>query len=305
MISMTGYGRGESKTTTPRCVVECSSVNRKGLEVACQMPRDLAAIEVKIRDLVQRRIARGRVAVVIQFPANPATPDSAPPETTALQPPPTIDTPLARNLLTQLRALQTDLDLPGTLDINTLLAIPGILRPPEPAAEITETPDVWPSLQQALESALTALVAMRRQEGEALATDLTTRLAHLATLRDQMAAHAQQVVTDYRALLHKRLAEAALEFPVDEHRLATEIAIFAERCDVSEELTRLASHFDQFREKLASPEPIGRALEFLTQEISREFNTLGAKAGDSALSRLVVDAKVELDKMREQILNVE
>ncbi len=292
MISMTGYGRGESTTATPRCVVECSSVNRKGLEVACQMPRDLAAIEVKIREVVQRHVARGRVAVVVTFPAS-----SGPSASQAA----TVDTNFARDLVAQLRNLQSELDLPGSPDINALLAVPGFLR----AAEAASTSDVWSALEQALEASLQSLVAMRTTEGSALATDLTTRLATLADLLAAMTSHAPHVVTSYRHLLEKRLAEAALEIPVDETRLAAEIALFAERSDVSEELTRLASHFDQFREKLTSPEPTGRALEFLTQEISREFNTLGAKAGDSALSRLVVDAKVELDKMREQILNVE
>ncbi len=291
MISMTGYGRGESTTATPRCVVECSSVNRKGLEVACQMPRDLAAIEVKIREVVQRHVARGRVAVVVTFPTAAAAASTAS----------TIDTALARDLVSQLRDLQRDLGLPGEPDINTLLAVPGILRP----AEATTTADVWPALSEALEASLTALVAMRSTEGSALATDLTSRLATLDELLTTMTAHAPQVVTTYRALLTRRLDDAALAIPIDETRLAAEIALFAERSDVSEELTRLDSHFDQFREKLGGTEPVGRALEFLTQEIGREFNTLGAKAGDSALSRLVVDAKVELDKMREQILNVE
>ncbi len=291
MISMTGYGRGES-TATPRCVVECSSVNRKGLEVACQMPRDLSAIEVKIRDVVQRHVARGRIAVVVSFPAS-ATASSTPATT--------IDVTLARDLVAQLRSLQTELHLPGDPDINALLTVPGILSAPEAA---TNT-DVWPALSEALEAALSALVTMRTTEGTALATDLTTRLGALTDLLAEMTTHAPRVVTTYRELLTKRLDEAALAIPVDEHRLAAEIALFAERSDVSEELTRLASHFEQFREKLTGTEPSGRALEFLTQEIGREFNTLGAKAGDSALSRLVVDAKVELDKMREQILNVE
>lgn len=286
MNSMTGYGRGES--TAPRLVVECASVNRKGLEVSCQMPRELAAIEPKVRELVTARVARGRVNVVVNVPSSTTGPAT------------TVDLDFARDLVRQLREATAELGLTSEPDINRLISIPGFLRTTDAGST-----DIWPALQEALTSALDALVAMRAREGAALVNDLTNRLATLVDLHAQLTTQAPRVVSDYRGLLQKRLDEAALAIPVDENRLATEIALFAERSDVSEELTRLASHFDQFREKLTGTEPAGRALEFLTQEIFRELNTLGAKAGDSALSRLVVDAKVELDKMREQILNVE
>ncbi len=284
---MTGYGRGES-TTAPRLVVECASVNRKGLEVSCQMPRELAAIEPKVRELVTGRVARGRVNVVVNVPSSSTGPAT------------TVDLEFARDLVRQLREAATELGLKSEPDINRLISLPGFLR----SADAGST-DVWPALEEALTGALDALVEMRAREGAALAADLTNRLATLVDLHCQLVSQAPRVVSDYRGLLQKRLDEAALAIPVDENRLAAEIALFAERCDVSEELTRLASHFEQFREKLTGTEPAGRALEFLTQEIFRELNTLGAKAGDSGLSRLVVDAKVELDKMREQILNVE
>lgn len=288
MNSMTGYGRGEATAQGLQCVVECTSVNRKGLEVACQLPRDLAALEAPLRDRIARRVARGRVNVAITL-GGAETGGGA-----------EIDHELARQVLADLRALQHELALPGAVDVNTLLAIPGIVRPAPPARV-----DWEPLILTALDAALDALAAMRAREGEALRRDLAARLATLRAARTEAARLAPEVVTRYREELRARLARAALDLPLDDTRLVTEIALFAERCDVSEELTRLDSHFAQFEEKLHAAEPGGRALEFLTQEIYRELNTLGSKAGDSALTRLVVASKVELDKIREQILNVE
>lgn len=285
---MTGYGRGEASAGNLTCVVECASVNRKGLEVACQLPRDLAALEIVLRDRVAKRVTRGRVNVALTLTG---------PEATATT---TLDRTHAAALLADARALQRELGLPGEIEINALLALPGVIRPAAPS-----TADYEPLILRALDAALDALLTMRATEGRALQHDLETRLATLRHARDEAARFAPEIVTRYRAELHARIARAGIDLPLDDARLATEVALFAERCDVSEELTRLESHFAQFAEKLAGAEPSGRALEFLTQEIFRELNTLGAKAGDSALTRLVVDSKVELDKIREQVLNVE
>lgn len=285
---MTGYGRGEAISTGIRCVVECASVNRKGLEVACQLPRELAALEVVIRERVAHRIARGRINVGVAVMTAGAGSAAE------------IDRSLARDLLREIRSLQRDLALSGDVDVNTLLGLPGVIRTPQQT-----TADYEPVITQALDTALIALSAMRAKEGRSLHRDLAKRLAALRKARIRMAKLAPEIVVRYRNELRARVERAGVQFPVDDMRLATEIALFAERCDVSEELTRLDSHFAQFAEKLDAAEPVGRALEFLTQEIYRELNTLGSKAGDSALTRLVVDSKVELDKIREQVLNVE
>lgn len=288
MNSMTGYGRGESAIDGLRCVVECASVNRKGIEVACQLPREFAARETSVREIVVARVARGRVNVAVTLGA---TDSSAIVE---------FDRRLARGLLADLRAVKAELDLAGEVDLNTLLSIPGVFRTPE-----RSTAEMWPAVSRALEEALAALLVMRAREGRNLQRDLRKRLALLRKWRGQMSRLASGVAKRYRDQLVSRLAQSGVQLPLDDPRLLTEIAMFAERCDVSEELTRLDSHFEQFSQKLDSSEPIGRALEFLTQEIYRELNTLGSKAGDSALTQLVVDSKVELDRIREQILNVE
>lgn len=286
--SMTGYGRGEASAEGLSCVVECASVNRKGLEVACQLPRELAALETALRDRVARRVARGRINVSLAL-SGPASATGA-----------TLDAAFARMLLADIQALQRDLGLPGDVTINALLAVPGVLRPVAPASR-----DFEAVILQALDAALDALLTMRAAEGRALHRDLAARLATLRDHRARAEELAPAVVARYRDELRARIARSGVDLPLDDTRLVTEIALFAERSDVSEELTRLESHFAQFEEKLAATEPAGRALEFLTQEIYRELNTLGSKAGDSALTRLVVDSKVELDKIREQILNVE
>jgi uncharacterized protein (TIGR00255 family) len=288
MNSMTGYGRGEASANGTRCVVECASVNRKGLEIACQLPREFAALEISIRETVSRSIARGRVNVTVTLntPAGGGTAE--------------IDRALAGSLLREIRSLQTDLSLSGTVDVNTLLALPGVIRTPQQTAA-----DCEPLVLRALEPALIALGAMRAREGRSLHRDISKRLAVLRKARVRMARLAPDIVKRYRDELHARIERNGIEIDVNHSRLATEVALFAERCDVSEELTRLDSHFAQLAEKLDSNESVGRALEFLTQEIFRELNTLGSKAGDSALTRMVVESKVELDKIREQVLNVE
>ncbi|MGH8048024.1 MAG: YicC/YloC family endoribonuclease [Chthoniobacterales bacterium] len=288
MNSMTGYGRGEAATSGMRCVVECASVNRKGLEVVCQMPRDIAALEVSIREAVARRIPRGRVNINVTL-ASAAVGGAA-----------EIDRALAGGLLREIRSLQKELSLSGDVDVNTLLSLPGVIRMPQQTAA-----DYEPSVLHALEIALGALGKMRAKEGKSLLADLSKRLAFLRKARTRMARLAPDIVKRYRDELRARIGRSGIEIDIDDARLATEVALFAERCDISEELTRLDSHFAQLEEMLEASAPVGRALEFLTQEIQRELNTLGSKAGDSALTRIVVESKVELDKIREQVLNVE
>jgi uncharacterized protein (TIGR00255 family) len=288
MNSMTGYGRGEAAASGMRCVVECSSVNRKGLEVACQIPREILPLEVSIRETVAKHVTRGRVNINVTLTAAEAGAVAE------------VDRSLAASLLREIRSLQKELSLPGEVNVNTLIALPGVVRTPQQAAADYEAP-----VLRALRTALTELVKMRAKEGGSLRKDLSKRLAFLGKSRTRMMRLAPEIVTRHRNELRARIERSGIEIAIDDARLATEVALFAERCDVSEELTRLESHFEQFEEMLDSGESVGRGLEFLTQEIQRELNTLGSKAGDSALTRIVVESKVELDKIREQVLNVE
>lgn len=285
---MTGYGRGESPSENPFCIVECTSVNRKTFEVSCQLPRELSACEIPIRDVIAKRVSRGRVnvSVVLTGPVADAQPQ--------------IDFVLARQVARELARMKAELALSGSLDVATLLQVPGIVRSVRPLQD-----NLMPVVLHALNAALDGMCVMRENEGASLAADLRARIAGLKKIVQDVAAMAPQIIAHYRTALSARLDAAKLEVPIDATRIAAEVALFAERSDITEEVTRLNSHLDQFSGKLSSSEPTGRALEFLCQEISRELNTLGAKAGDPALSRIVVDARVELDKIREQTLNLE
>lgn len=264
------------------------SVNRKNLEVACQLPRELSACEIPIRDAVAKRIARGRVSVTVSLTGTTGEGTSV------------IDFQFARQVGRELARLKAELALSGTLDVATVLQVPGVIRAGKSPQE-----NLLPVVLNALNAALDGLCAMRAKEGGALKADVLGRVDALQKLIADIAEHAPRLTAVYRDALKARIDAANLEAPVDEARLASEVALFAERSDVQEEVTRLRSHLDQFREKLALSEPSGRALEFIVQEIGRELNTLGAKAGDAALSRIVVDARVELDRIREQISNLE
>jgi len=164
---------------------------------------------------------------------------------------------------------------------------------------------VWPSVEVALRKAITGLVRMREQEGRFLANDLGERLGLLETGLEQIRKSAPEIVKRYREQLHARVKEAGLEIPVDDERLLKEVVFFADRCDISEEITRLASHLKQFRDCLKSNEPVGRTLDFLAQEMGREINTIGSKANAAEISQQVVKMKAELEKIREQVQNIE
>jgi uncharacterized protein (TIGR00255 family) len=288
MKSMTGHGRGDVAVKGVRAVVECFSVNRKQGEVSVAVPRDLSWIEPHVREDVLKRVARGKVQVSVAI-------ESASGEAAQL-----IDENRATAFLKQARALQKKLGLTGDISLDTVLAAPGVLK-----SESTDDHDILPAVKKALAAALDDLLVMRAREGGHLKKELTRCATRMAALVKKVRVLAPGVPKRQRENLQRRIEAAQLPMDVLDARLATEIAVFAERCDVTEELTRLDSHLVQLRENLDSDGPVGRTLEFLTQEMGREWNTTGAKANDAEISRLVVEAKSELDKLREQLANIE
>jgi uncharacterized protein (TIGR00255 family) len=291
MRSMTGYGRGEVDHAGTKISVELNSVNRKQSDIVINLPRDFAALEPRIRQVINEKISRGRMNVMIglQEGANGAG---------ALA----LDTALARSYHAAMQTLQKELSAPGEITIGTILQAPGVMRSPEHSVKPEEA---WPAVQQALATALGELIKMREREGKHLAKDLIHRLKTLRQATKEVRALYPEVVKKYRAALRERLEKAGLDLPLDDERLLKEVTIFADRSDVSEELTRLESHLAQFAHHLRKNEPVGRTLEFITQEIFRELNTLGAKSNDAEISQRVVACKSELEKIREQILNLE
>jgi uncharacterized protein (TIGR00255 family) len=285
---MTGYGSGRAGQFT----VEAQSVNRRQSEVVINLPRELSALEPAMREAVQARIARGRVVVNVSCQSGVSGQGRAP----------VLDAATAKAYYQAMRALQEELGLSGQIGIETVLRAPGVLKSGE---EVPDIADAQPRALEALDAALGELLAMRAKEGARLGEDLAARLellrSHVAGIRRRQ----PEAVAQYRENLNERLRRAGLELPIDEERLAREIVLFADRCDISEEVTRLESHLDQFADLLKKDEPVGRTLDFLSQELARELNTLGAKGNDLALSQLAVASKTELDKIREQVQNIE
>ena len=291
MRSMTGYGRAEIEHGGAKFSVELNSVNRKQSDIVVNLPRDLAELEPRIRQTINESISRGRTNVVVTL-------HNGWNGTRKLA----LDTELARTYHEAMRALQKELSAPGEITIGTILQAPGVMRSPE---ETIKPQEAWPAVDRALRAALADLIKMREREGKHLAKDLIHRLKAVRKNLKEIRALHPDVVKKYRASLLDRIQKAGLPIATDDERLLKEISFFADRSDISEELTRLESHLAQFAHHLRKSEPVGRTLEFITQEIFRELNTLGAKANDAVISHGVVACKAELEKIREQIQNLE
>jgi uncharacterized protein (TIGR00255 family) len=288
---MTGYGRGETDHNGTKFSVELNSVNRKQSDIVVNLPRDLAELEPRIRQTINENISRGRTNVVVSYHNGSSAPRKL-----------ALDVDLARSYHDAMRALQKQLDAPGEITIGAILQAPGVMRAPEEAFDASAA---WPAIERALRAALTELIKMREREGKHLAKDLIRRLKAMRKQIKEIRGLHPEVVKKYRAVLLERIQKASLPISADDERLMKEVTFFADRADVSEELTRIESHLAQFAHHLRRHEPVGRTLEFITQEIFRELNTLGAKANDAAISQRVVLCKAELEKIREQIQNLE
>jgi uncharacterized protein (TIGR00255 family) len=293
MKSMTGYGRGECAQDGFKVTVELSSVNRKQAEIAVNLPRELEMLEAPLRDLVNRHIARGRLAGRVTLHAGSS-------KAAARQ---HINFPLAHAYARELGKLGKQLGLAGPVTLDQLVRAPGVFQTDE---ELAEAENLWPVVERAASAALAALVKMRQREGAHLARDLAARVATMRQCVRRVQVQAPKAVARYRAQLVERIKAAGLGTPApDDERLLKEVVLFADRADISEELARLQSHFQQFQDCRKSAEPVGRMLDFLAQEMNREVNTIGSKANDARISREVVVLKTELEKFREQAQNVE
>lgn len=290
---MTGYGRGECARDGFKVTVEISSVNRKQSEVSVTLPRDLEVLEAQIRDVINKSVSRGRLTARVTLQAADAKTSSRV----------RLNAPLARAYVREFTKLAKELQISGPVTLDLLARAPGVFETGEPAVEAE---DFWPAVEKALGQALAVLVKMRQREGAHLAKDLSARIALMKKSAAEIRRQAPQVQKRYREQLINRIQAAGVQAPnLEDERLIKEVVYFADRSDVSEELTRLQSHFQQYQDCLASGEPVGRTLDFLAQEMNREINTIGSKANDSAISREVVTLKTELEKFREQVQNVE
>lgn len=289
--SMTGFGAGEITTGAGRYGVEVRSVNHRFLEVVIRVPRDLSPLEDRIRALVQGRVLRGRVEVAVVRDDYGRRPRAV-----------RADVELAKAYLSAVEGLRQVVPVSGTLDLSLLLSLPDLVKIEEEKEDVEAS---WPAVESGVAAALDRLVAMRGAEGARLSTDLGERLSRMERRAEAIAARAPKVVEDYHARLGRRVQELASSVSMDPARLATEVALFADRSDITEELTRLRSHLAQFRATLDGSGAIGRTLEFIVQEMGRETNTIGSKANDLEITRQVIAIKGELENLREQIQNVE
>jgi uncharacterized protein (TIGR00255 family) len=290
---MTGYGWGECSQHGFKVTVELSSVNRKQSEVSVSLPRELEVLEAQVRDEINRRVARGRLTARVTMQTAEGR------EASRVR----LNKPMAAVYAREMRKLARELSLTDAVTLDLIIRAPGVL---ETDISVGDAEAFWPSVNKALQQALGMLVKMRTREGANLKRDLCARIETMRKAVTRIRKEAPIVQKRYREQLIERIKSAGLDdLQVDEERLLKEVVFFADRSDISEELTRLQSHFGQFDDCRQTPEPVGRTLDFLAQEMNREVNTIGSKANDSLISREVVILKTELEKFREQAQNVE
>ncbi|MBF1691470.1 MAG: YicC family protein [Selenomonas sp.] len=287
--SMTGYGAGTAETADYRVVVEMKAVNQRFLEIAPHMPRAFGAWEGDLRELIRTRVARGKLDVYVSF-------EDRSEKRYAVH----VNEGLARAYYAALGRVARAVDAPLSDGVRMTAAYEGVITISEDA-DLSGARTVF---LDAAARAIDALDVMRLAEGAHIVRDFEKRLARLEEQREEVKRHAPQIVADYRAHLTEVLAEFRTVTP-DETRIMQEAALYADRVNVTEELVRLASHFAQFRTILAEEEPVGRRLDFLLQEINRETNTIGSKVNSAAIQQVVVAMKNEVEKLREQVQNLE
>lgn len=291
MKSMTGYGKGVVSCDGRELTVELKSVNHRFLDVSMRLPRVLSCIEDAIRQTIAAKLSRGHVDVFVNYRN---TRDDA--KTIR------VDETLLNAYVTAARAANESLQLNDDLTLSGVLRLPDVTE----IVPADEDSDALIALaKDATSLALDALIDMRIAEGGRLRIALTAGVDAMDAYREQILARAPFVAEDYRRKLNERIEAVLSDTEIDRTRLATEVALFADRCCIDEELVRLKSHIAQFRTYLEADEPVGRNMDFIVQEMNRECNTIGSKANDAELTKAVLACKAEIEKLREQIQNVE
>jgi uncharacterized protein (TIGR00255 family) len=290
--SMTAYAAAESVCDAFSVSIEIRSYNSRHLDIVLRMPSGYLALEEKLKELISARVVRGRleVKIYIEIEASDA-------------PGFEIDRAKARSLYTVLNEICDEFKLSHDISLETLIHVGGIIKPVDVP---TDTDAVFPVLRDGLDQALTALEKMRKREGDFIARDLFKRLDHIEQQLKKVKTGSSGLIDAYQQRLKERISVLTQNvIEIDPGRIAQEAAILADRSDVSEEIVRSESHLKQFRQIMQNDEAAGRKLNFLLQEFHREFNTMGAKVGNADVSHLIIDVKSELEKMREQIQNIE
>ncbi|MCG7312139.1 YicC family protein [Priestia flexa] len=288
--SMTGFGRGRADNEVQAVTVEMKSVNHRFCEITVRMPRQLMEIEDKIKKIIQTYIKRGRVEVFVTISGEGLAKKT-------LQ----TDWELLGEYMKAFQEISERHQLSKSVEIQDILHMPDVMTTSE--EEVDQT-SIHQLVFTAVEQAVGQLLTMREKEGQELYQDLVQHLTNIQQLRDEVESLAPTVSEQYEDRLRKRLTDY-LEGAIDEQRVLAEVAIFAEKADVNEELTRIHSHLTQFFQTIDTTDVIGRKLDFLVQELNREMNTIGAKANNGKIAQCVIDMKTQLERLKEQVQNIE
>ncbi|MCL5807908.1 MAG: YicC family protein [Deltaproteobacteria bacterium] len=291
--SMTGYGRAEAILSGRKFVVEMKSVNHRYLEISLRLPGVLLSLDTEIKKRIGEQFSRGRIEATVRVESDGITENNG-----RL----TLNLPLARNYHALLCQLKEELRLEEEISLAMLTGFRDVFVPTESFQDPTV---LWEGLAKLLDEAMRTLAEMRAREGESLQRDLTQRLSLIACFLEAIAGRSPQVVCEYQRRLGDRIRELTGDLVIDESRLLQEVAIMAEKSDITEEIVRFRSHIEQFTDLLTVGDGAGRKIDFLIQEMGREVNTIGAKSGDAEISRNVIEIKSELAKLREQVQNIE
>ena len=289
---MTGFSRYENQNEDLTCKVEIRSVNNRFIDVNTRLPRSLAPLELPLKKMVKSKCARGSFDIIIAIEKNGDSEAN-------LEVSPNL--PLASQYLNAFKKIQEGLGLKGEIDINTILSQRDVVKPELKKVEDSSEEIVL----QTVDKTLTDLVKMREDEGKNLEKDILNQISSIEALGKSISTKQSITIQQFQDKLKEKIQSLTTGIEIDPARIAQESALLADRCDVTEELVRLESHLDQFNKLVASHEPQGRKLEFLTQEINREVNTIGSKTIDLEVSKAVIEMKSCLEKIREQLANIE
>lgn len=289
--SMTGFGRGHKVLNGRDITVEIRSVNHRYYEFSSRLPRSLNYVEERLKSLLQGRISRGKVEVSVLLNNVEAADEKI-----------TINRDVVREYIEALRSVKEEFGLTDDLALSNVLRIPDAFTVVKTE---TDEEQLWEDIKSTAEEALEHFISMRENEGDRMKQDILSRLAKIEEWVGVVETRSPQVVEDYRKRLYDKMCEVLSSSNIDENRILLEAGIFSEKTAVDEETVRLRSHIAQFRSMLESGEPVGRKLDFLVQEMNRETNTIGSKVQDIEVTRIVVDQKSEIEKIREQIQNIE
>lgn len=289
--SMTGFGRGEATVDGRDITVEIKSVNHRYFEFNCRTTRGFGFLEEKLKSYIRERVSRGKIDMFVSL--------SQKEDTEAIV---KINPSLARGYINALKKLSEDYGVKDDISVSTVSSYSDIFQVHK-APEDEE--EVWNAVKPVVDTALNNFITMRETEGEKMKADVMSRAKHILSIVDEIESRSPERVKEYEARLKERIEELLGSADYDEQRVITEVAIFADKVAVDEETVRLRSHFDQLKTLMEGDGEVGRKLDFIIQEMNREANTIGSKANDSNLSHMVVDIKAEIEKIREQIQNIE